>query len=278
MSGGFDDPRGILRVLEQRARRRFGQHFLSDQGIVDRIVRRSGVGPGDRVLEIGPGLGILTHALDRAGVALTAVELDRDLADHIGRVFPDVRLIQGDALAQDWAVLLGGEPHVVVANLPYNVGTRVVLQLLAYPELFPRIVVMLQREVVDRLLAPPGSRTYGALSVVAQARAKLAFLLAVPPGSFHPPPKVESSVIRLEPYSAPQVGAASPRDFDRVVRAAFSQRRKVVLNSLGGLYGRERAAAALDQAGIDPRERAERIDLDGYRRLAAALHPPESVP
>lgn len=272
MSGGFDDPRGILRVLEQRARRRFGQHFLCDQGIVDRIVRRAGVGPGDRVLEIGPGLGILTHALQGAGVALTAVELDRDLAEHVGRVFPDVRLIQGDALAQDWSVVLGGEPHTVVANLPYNVGTRVVLQLLDHPALFPRIVVMLQREVVDRLLAPPGSRTYGALSVVAQARAQISFLLAVPPGSFHPPPKVDSSVVRLEPYPAPQVGGVAPRDFDRVVRAAFSQRRKVVVNSLGSLYGREPAAQALAQAGIDPRDRAERIDLDGFRRLAAALH------
>lgn len=274
MSGGFDDPRAVLRLLEQRARRRFGQHFLSERGIVDRIVRRSGIEAGDRVLEIGPGLGILTHALSQAGADLTAVELDRDLADHIERVFPDVRLVRGDALDQDWPVLLGGESHKVVANLPYNVGTRVVLGLLEHPAIFSRIVVMLQKEVVDRLLAPPGSRTYGALSVVVQARARLAFLLAVPPRSFYPPPKVESSVIRLEPLAAPQTGGVEPRDFDRVVKAAFSQRRKVILNSLGALYGREQAGAALAEAGIDPRSRAEQVDLSAFQRLAAALYPP----
>jgi 16S rRNA (adenine1518-N6/adenine1519-N6)-dimethyltransferase len=273
MSGGFDDPRGILRLLEQRARRRFGQHFLSDQGIVDRIVRRAGVQPGDAVLEIGPGLGILTHALVGAGARLTAVELDRDLADHVERVFPTVRLVRGDALAQDWRALLT-EPHAVVANLPYNVGTRVVLQLLDHPALFSRVVVMLQKEVVDRLLAEPGSRTYGALSVVVQARAALSFLLAVPPGSFHPPPKVDSSVVRLVPFPEPQVGPVSVADFDRVVKAAFSQRRKVLLNSLDALYGKEHAAEALTAADIDPRDRAERVDLEHFRRLAAAFHPP----
>jgi 16S rRNA (adenine1518-N6/adenine1519-N6)-dimethyltransferase len=273
MSGGFDDPRAILRLLEQRARRRFGQHFLSDQGIVDRIVRRASVGAGDAVLEIGPGLGILTHALVGVGARVTAVELDRDLADHVERVFPTVRLVRGDALAQHWGALLD-EPHVVVANLPYNVGTRVVLQLLEHPALFPRIVVMLQKEVVDRMLADAGSRTYGALSVVVQSRARPSFLLAVPPRSFHPPPKVESSVIRLEPYPAPEVGGVAVDDFDRVVKAAFSQRRKVVINALTPLYGRDRAAAALADAGLDPRDRAERIDVDGFRRLARALHPP----
>lgn len=278
MSGGFDDPRGILRVLEQRARRRFGQHFLSDQGVVDRIVRRAGVSTGDPVLEIGPGLGILTHALQRTGVRLTAVELDRDLADHVERVFPDVRLIRGDALHQRWPELLSDEPHTVVANLPYNVGTRLVLQLVDHPALFPRIVVMLQREVVDRLLAPPGSRTYGSLSVITQARAAVSFLLAVPPTSFHPPPKVDSSVVRLEPFDAPRVGGVAPSDFDRVVKAAFSQRRKMVLNSLGALYGREVASQALAAAGLDPRDRAEQIDVPGYRRLAAALHPPAPDP
>lgn len=274
---GFDDPRGILRVLEQRARRRFGQHFLAQQGIVDRIVRRASVKPGDRVLEIGPGLGILTHALVEAGADLTAVELDRDLADHIERVFPQVRLIRGDALHQDWSALFGEGPVHVVANLPYNVGTRVVMQLVDHPEIFDRIVVMLQKEVVDRILAGPGNRTYGALTVQLQARARASFLLAVPPKAFHPPPKVDSAVVRLEPYAEPRCGPATLKQLHHVVKAAFSHRRKTIQNSLAPLYGRDVARAALAVAEIDPGIRAEQLDLAAFRRLAAALHPPPAT-
>lgn len=271
MSQGFDDPRAILHLLEQRARRRFGQHFLSEQGIVDRIVRRSGVTEGTRVLEIGPGLGILTNALAQAGGDITAVELDRDLADHIERVFPNVRLVRGDAMKQNWPELLGEGPWTVVANLPYNVGTQVVMDLLQYPQVFSRVVVMLQKEVIDRFLASPGTKAYGALSVRVQVRAQGSFLLGVPPGSFHPPPKVDSSVVRLEPYPEPRVGSVSPRAFDRVVKAAFSQRRKTLANSLAGVYGKERAIEGMRACGIDPGLRAERLDLASFRALAVEL-------
>ena len=271
MSQGFDDPRGILKLLEQRARRRFGQHFLSDQGIVDRIVRRSSVGEGSQVLEIGPGLGILTNALVQTGAAITAVELDRDLADHIERVFPEVRLVRGDATRQDWPALLGEGRWTVVANLPYNVGTQVVMQLLQHPSVFERIVVMLQKEVVDRFLAVPGTKAYNALTVRVQVRAQASFLLGVPPRSFHPPPKVDSSVVRLVPYAEPQVGDVTPAAFDRCVKAAFAQRRKTLPNSLAGQYGKERAREALEAVGIDPGLRAERLDLDQFRALAGVL-------
>jgi 16S rRNA (adenine1518-N6/adenine1519-N6)-dimethyltransferase len=270
LSQGFDDPRAILRLLEQGARRRFGQHFLAQTGIVDTIVRRAGVQPGDAVLEIGPGLGILTHALVEAGARVTAVELDRDLADHIGRVFPQVHLVRGDALRQVWPNVLS-EPHLVVANLPYNVGTELVMRMLDHPALFPRMAVMLQKEVVDRMMAESGSRTYGALSVQVQVRARPAFLLAVPPSAFYPPPKVQSSVIRLEPYAEPQTGGVPYARFDRVVRSAFAQRRKTLLNSLGSLFGREVAAEGLRIAGIDAGLRAEVLSVDNFRALAAAL-------
>ena len=260
-----------LRLLEQNARRRFGQHFLSQQGIVDRIVRRSQVGEGTKVLEIGPGLGILTNALVKTGAEVTAVELDRDLADHIERVFPQVRLVRGDAAKQDWKALLGDGPYTVVANLPYNVGTQLVIELLEQPALFERIVVMLQKEVVDRFLAVPGTKAYNALSVRVQSRARVGFLLAVPPKSFHPPPKVDSSVVRLEPYEAPKTGAVSPRAFDRCVKAAFSQRRKTLPNALSAQYGKERAREALEQLGIDPGLRAEVLTIDQFRELAAVL-------
>ncbi|MFT7518573.1 MAG: 16S rRNA (adenine1518-N6/adenine1519-N6)-dimethyltransferase [Kiritimatiellia bacterium] len=272
----FDDPRAILRMLEQNARRRFGQHFLTRKDIVQRMVRRAGVSEGDEVVEIGPGLGILTDALQQKGTKITAVELDRDLADHIERVFPDVRLIRGDALKQDWPELLGAGPVTVVANLPYNVGTKLVMRLLRHPTLFKRIVVMLQKEVVDRMLADPGSKTYGALSVQVQVRARASFMVAVPPTSFHPAPKVHSSVIRLDPYPTAQTGSVTLAEFDRVVRAGFSQRRKVLPNSLGPLYGKDVAVRALEALDIDPGVRAERLTVQQWRDLAAQLHPSEA--
>lgn len=267
------EPRAVLAMLEQRARRRFGQHFLTDRGVVERIVRGARVAPGDRVVEIGPGLGILTEALVAAGAELTAVELDRDLAAHIARTFPTVRLIEADATRVDWDELCPGPGHKIVANLPYNVGTTLMMQLVRRPDKFVSITVMLQREVVDRICADPGSRTYGALSVELQARARPTFVALVGPDRFHPRPKVDSSVVRLDLYDAPDVGPAGPAAFDAVVRAAFGQRRKTLANALTGRYGRERARAAVDAAGLPSQVRAEALDLDAFRRLAALLAP-----
>ena len=140
----------------------FGQHFLTDVGLVEKIVRRSGVKSGDEVLEIGPGLGILTRVLLAAGAKVTCVELDRDLAAYLEEMVPQVRLIQGDAMRQDWDEVLQHKPVKVVANLPYNVGTHVVMQLIRRPDLFSSVNVMLQKEVVDRMMAEPGSKAYGA--------------------------------------------------------------------------------------------------------------------
>jgi 16S rRNA (adenine1518-N6/adenine1519-N6)-dimethyltransferase len=270
--GDFDPTkvRQILASLEQRARRRFGQHFLTDRGVVDRIVRGARVAPGDRVVEIGPGLGLLTVALLDAGARLTAIELDRDLAEHVRTTFPAVRLIEADALAVDWDEVCGGEPARIVANLPYNVGTTLTMQLVRRPALFRSITVMLQLEVVQRMCAEPGSRTYGALSVELQARAEPTFLLKVGPERFHPKPKVDSAVVRITPYDAPRTGV-DPEKFDAVVRAAFSQRRKTVHNALGSRYGRDHAHEALVRAGVHPQLRAEQLDLDAFRAIAAAL-------
>jgi 16S rRNA (adenine1518-N6/adenine1519-N6)-dimethyltransferase len=271
------DPRAVLAVLEQRARRRFGQHFLTDRGVVDRIVRGARVVPGDRVVEIGPGLGILTEALVQAGAELTAIELDRDLAAHVERTFAGVRVIQADATKVDWDEVCGpagGPRHKIVANLPYNVGTTLTMQLVRRPERFCSITVMLQREVVDRICAEPGSRTYGALSVELQARARPTFVTLVPPDRFHPPPKVDSSVVRLDLLDVPAVGPAGPGAFDAVVRAGFGQRRKTLANALGSRYGRERARQVVEAAGLSPLVRAEALDLDAFRRLAALLAVP----
>lgn len=267
------DPRAELRALERRARKRFGQHFLNDLDVVQRIVRGARVQEGDRVVEIGPGLGILTGALLRAGAQLQVVELDRDLAAYLAERVPELTIHQADALRMDWATICPGSGHKVVANLPYNVGTTVTMQLLRQPQTFASVTVMLQLEVVQRMLSEPGSKVYGALSVEAQARARPTFILTVEPGRFVPAPKVRSAVVRFELYPAPQVGEVSPEAFDGVVRAAFAQRRKTLLNALGARFGRAAAGDALDQAGIDRGARAARVDLDGFRALAAALHP-----
>ncbi len=266
-------PSAILRDLEQRARKRFGQHFMWREDIVQRIVVGARVEPGDKVLEVGPGLGILTRALIAAGADVTAIELDRDLATHLRETLPDLRLIEGDATKVDLREACPGGGWKMVANLPYNVGTGLVLDWLHRPDVFTSLTVMLQKEVVDRLVATPGTKAYGALSVQVAARARARFVVLVPPGAFHPPPKVDSAVIRLELYPTPQVGEGDPEKFDGVVRAAFAQRRKTLTNSLSALYPRAVVLDALATAGIDPSLRAERLDVESFRRLAAALHP-----
>jgi len=272
-----EHPKEILARLEQRARRRFGQHFLWRTDLVQRIVMGARVAPGDRVVEVGPGLGILTRALVAAGADLTAVELDRDLAQLIRETIPAVNLVEADAVRVHWAELCPGSGWKVVANLPYNVGTGLVMDWLRIPGTFQSLTVMLQREVVDRLVANPGSKAYGAISVLAQARARCVLVTVVPPSAFHPPPKVDSAVLRLELFPEPTMGASSPVHFERVVRAAFSQRRKTVANSLGALFGKSVALEALAHTGIEPTVRAERLDLAAFTALAAAL-PPLATP
>jgi len=268
-----DDPRALLATLEQRARKRFGQHFLTDHGVVERIVRAARVAPGDRVVEIGPGLGILTTGLLEAGAALTAVELDRDLAAFLRERFPGLTLVEGDAERVDWPTLCPGSGWKVVANLPYNVGTHVTMDLLRRPATFTSVTVMLQREVVDRLCANPGTKAYGALSVEVQARADASVHLHVPPDRFHPRPKVDSAVVRLDLRVAPEVVGVPLEHLDTVVRAAFAYRRKTLLNSLAARFGRDETARALGVAGIAPTLRAERLDLAAFGALARAFFP-----
>lgn len=273
-------PAARLRELETRARRRFGQNFLVHPDSVDRIVRAAGVRPGDKVLEIGPGLGILTRALLGAGADLVAVELDRDLAGALEDSLagtPTFRLVQGDALRVDFAEVTPGEGWIVAANLPYNVATPILMRLLGEGTRFRRLVLMFQREVGDRLEATPADDAFGALSVQVQARARVERVLELPPGAFHPAPKVWSVVLAIEPRPAPDFGAQADgtpnaaRDFDRVVRAGFQHRRKTLHNSLGAVYDKDRAHAALLAAGISPTARAETVDLAGWRRLTTAI-------
>ena len=263
-------PSVLLKTLEQRARKRFGQHFLHDDGLVDRIVRAARIKPGDRVVEIGPGLGILTRALLRAEADVTAVELDRDLAAWLREQYPEIRLVEGDAMKVDWDEVMPEPEAKVVANLPYNVGTHLLMDLLRRPGRFTSVTVMLQQEVVDRLMAAVGSRAYNALSVEAQVRGQPVFLLRVPPGAFYPPPKVHSAVIRFDLFDAPRTGEVDPAWFDKVVRAGFSHRRKTLANSLGSRFGKDHAKEAIAATGLRPDIRAQALTKPRPRRQRRA--------
>ncbi len=257
-------PSARLKMLETRAKRRFGQNFLADAHLVADIVDAASIVPGEPVTEIGPGLGILTQALVHAGAVVTAIEVDRDLAAALREILPEVTLVQGDALRQDYV-----GTAKVVANLPYNVATPLLMRLLAAR--VPTMVLMFQREVANRLLAEADEDPYGALSAQVQARAEVRRIRDLPPGAFHPAPKVWSTVVRFDLHPRPDFGGVDVALFDRVVRLGFCQRRKTLLNSLGSGLTRPVAAEVLAAAGIDPGRRAETVDLPGWRRLAAAV-------
>lgn len=263
-------PAARLRALEQRARRRFGQNFLVSVDSVDRIVRAAEVQPGDRVLEIGPGLGILTERLRDAGAEVRCVEIDRDLAAALQELWPDLALVNADAMKVDFGAICAEPGWKVVANLPYNVATPLLLRLLARPDRFRAMTLMFQREVGERILAEAGESARGSLSVQVQARAKVRPVLHLPPGAFHPPPKVHSVVLGFELHPRPDFGVVDGAAFDRIVRLGFQHRRKTLLNSLSSGLDRSHAQAACDAAGVDAGRRAETLTLEEWRRLVVA--------
>ena len=254
-------------------RRALGQNFLVDGRVAEQTVAAAGVGPGDRVLEVGPGRGILTRRLLAAGADVVAVEIDEALADSLARGDmggdPALRIERADVLRFDFD-RLSPEPHTVVANLPYSTGTAILERLLAEPARFPRIVVMLQKEVVERIAAAPGSRAYGSLSVLTALWAEANVVLEVPAESFRPAPKVDSAVVRLDVSTTPRVEVREPAAFRAVVRAAFAQKRKMLRNTLRAAYG-DAAESGLERAEIDGRRRAETLTLEEFARLSIEL-------
>ena len=252
-------------------RHALGQHFLHDTGVVQRILALAELEEGAEVLEIGPGRGALTFPLLDAGYRVHAVEFDRMLAEALVALDrPGLRVLQADFLRLDLDEL-GTAPLPVVANLPYSTGTAIVTRLLESPERFPHLVVMLQKEVADRLAASPGSRAYGSLSIFTQLRAEVGGRFVVPPSSFRPPPKVDSVVVRLDMRAQPRVDLADAALFRRVVFAGFATRRKTLRNALGSAFGKDVAVAALDAAGIDPMRRAETVSIEEFAVLTQAF-------
>ncbi len=252
--------------MAHRARKRFGQHFLVDAAVVDAIVREVDPREGDPMVEIGPGLGALTgRLLERCG-RLTVIELDRDLAARLRRD-PGLEVVEADVLAVDFAALAARAPSRrlrIVGNLPYNISTPILFHLLAAADSVVDQHVMLQREVVERMAAPPGGRAYGRLSVMLQWRYEIERILDVAADAFDPPPRVESALARMTPR--PQPAPVDVALLGEIVAVAFSQRRKLLRHTLGRWLEQRRS-----DAPFDTQRRAEEVPVAEYLGLAAAL-------
>jgi 16S rRNA (adenine1518-N6/adenine1519-N6)-dimethyltransferase len=259
--------------------RSLGQNFVADPNTVRRIARLAEVGPGDRVVEIGAGLGSLTLALAETGAPVTAVEVDRYLLPVLRRQVEGhgVRVVEGDAMHLDWGELLGADGGwTLVANLPYNVATPLVADLLDTVPAIERMLVLVQREVGERLAAGVGDPAYGAVSVKVAYWAEARLAGRVPASVFVPRPRVESVLVAFRRHAAPAVDPAEVA-FDplfTLVRAGFAHRRKMLRGTLAGLAGPE----AFIAAGVDPQSRAEELDIHAWGRLARAALPPPALP
>lgn len=249
-----------------RPLKRFGQHFLRDRAIIERIIDALDARPDDIVVEIGPGLGALTLPLLQRLPRLIAIEIDRgaigELRKRAAGVAGNLELIEADVLAVDFAALAQGRKIKLVGNLPYNISTPILFHALARAEAIVDMHFMLQKEVVDRMAAAPDHKSYGRLSVMLQAYCAIESLFPVPPEAFDPPPKVDSAVVRAIPL--PGMDLHNFEALSRVVRAAFAQRRKTLRNALRGMF----AEKELIDAGVDPGVRAENVTVTQYLVLA----------
>lgn len=253
-----------------QARKRFGQNFLVDNAIIDRIITTIRPSSTDNLVEIGPGQGALTAPLLAATGRLKAVELDRDLVALLEGKFASqhsLSLYQGDALAFDFSTLVADGPLRIVGNLPYNISTPLIFHLLDYIHQIKDMHFMLQKEVVERMAAPPGSKTYGRLSVIVQYYCQVFDLFTVPPSSFFPAPKVESAIVRLVPRLNHSITAVDMTLFRTLVRVAFQQRRKTLRNALKQLPGTWNA----DSVSIDLSRRPETLSVDEFANLSNEL-------
>lgn len=264
------DIEALLSAHGLRASRALGQHFLADPNTARRIARLAEVGPGDRVVEVGPGVGSLTLALAGTGASVLAVERDRHVLPVLEEVvggLPGVRVVEGDAMHADWDALLDAPgPWAMVSNLPYNIATPLVAGLLEGAPRIERMLVMVQREVGERLAASPGTRAAGGISVKVAYHAEARVVGRVPPTVFVPRPKVESALVRFVRHPSPPVDVPSPERMFALVRAGFAQRRKTLGRALRSVLADP--SAVLGEAGIDPRARAEQLTLEEWARLA----------
>jgi 16S rRNA (adenine1518-N6/adenine1519-N6)-dimethyltransferase len=258
-----------------RAKKHFGQHFLHDRTVIERIVASLAPQPGQLLVEIGPGHGALTHPVLRRGVDLQAIEIDRELSEALQAPAGggNLQVHNADALHFDFTALATGAQRLrLFGNLPYNIATELLFRLLREARNIEDMLFMLQKEVAQRLVAVPGSKARGRLSVMIQAWCSIELLFGVPPGAFSPPPAVHSAIVHIVPRERPELGTSDPECFADVVRRAFQQRRKTLRNTLRGCL----SESAIREAGIDPGLRAETLSNAQFVKLAeqAALRTP----
>ncbi len=262
--------------MNHRPRKRFGQNFLRDSSVIDKIITAIAPRPGQHIVEIGPGEGALSEALVASGAQITALEIDRDLVPHLLLRFglaANFTVIQADALLQDYSEMRRDDQKLrIVGNLPYNISTPLLFHLLTHADAIADMHFMLQKEVVQRMAATAGSKHYGRLSLMVQYACRVDPLFEVPPGAFHPAPRVESAVLRLQPWQQLPHPATNPRQLGHVVNAAFQQRRKTLRNALKGIISEE----ALTQLQIDSKMRPENLSLADYVAISNAISDPST--
>ena len=262
----------ILRAFDLHASRRLGQNFLISPAVVRAVVEAAEIEKGERVLEIGPGIGTLTQGLLEAGAEVTAVELDKKLPAVLAetlRGYEHLSVVQGDILKTDISALMGDKPFKVAANLPYYITTPILLALLEQKLPIIRIVTMVQKEVAERMTSSPGSKNYGALSVAVQYYTEPEIVLDVPPTCFFPAPEVDSAVVACTVRKSPAVVVKDEKLFFRVVKAAFGQRRKTLSNALKPLgFPKESIEKTLAAANVDAGRRGETLSLVEFASIA----------
>jgi len=260
--------------LSFAAKKSLGQHFLLNPVTLDKIISLADIGPNDRVLEIGPGPGAMTERIAARAGRLVAVEMDRRFAEALKQKFsndPKVTIVEGDFLSVNLETLLTPDRSgwKVVSNLPYNIATEILFHLLEFSTFFKSFHMMMQKEVAERIAAKPGSKTYGILSVMSQLQSENRIVMKLKPGSFAPPPKVDSAIVQFKIADGCRFPIHKLETFEAVVRAAFGQRRKTIANALkGGGFSPDAIAAALKEAGVAPQARAETVAIEKFARLA----------
>ena len=256
--------------MEHRARKRFGQNFLTDRALIQRIVDTINPVAGELILEIGPGQAAISKPLSESDAQLHLLEIDRDLAARLKLMFEPMdlaRVHEGDALKMDFSEIMGNRPFRLVGNLPYNISTPLIFHVLQWHELVIDMHFMLQQEVVNRMAAQPGTKAWGKLSVMCQYYCEVMPLFNVPPEAFSPAPRVQSMFVKLVPHRQPPVKINDMAAFERLVSQAFSMRRKTLRNSLRGMLD----STQIESTGIDAGARPETLSLQQFADLAKLL-------
>lgn len=259
-----------LRSIDVRPSKGRGQNFLIDSSVIDAIVAAGAISPGEKIVEIGPGLGALTAEIRKYG-NVTTIEVEEKFCEVLREQFPDINVLHSDVRAVDFKSL--GDKLLVFGNLPYIFSTDIIFHLILYRTVVNRAVLLLQKEFAERLASPPGSKVYGSLSVACQLWADVILGPKVKGASFHPPTQVESRIVTLKFLDGPRFPIEDPLWFEKVVRASFSQRRRMVHNSLlSGGFLRENVEEALESCGINGTRRAETLSIEEFVKLSSALY------